>query len=111
MGRRGSPSMEGLHAAIRRVQAGGQNQQAAARQADVGMQQVAKAVEEVVRSSQQMATAAQQANNIAQAGGKAVEQTVASMGRIQEQVSVSAAKVTELGEMGQAIGAIVETID
>ena len=33
------------------------------------------------------------------------------MTRIQDQVQVSAHKVTELGAMGQAIGAIVETID
>ena len=103
--------MERLNTAIQQVQAGTQQQQHAAQQANEGMQQAAKSVEEVARSSQQMAETARQATMVAQTGGKAVEQTVASMGRIKEQVQVSSAPVTELGQMGQAIGAIVETID
>ncbi len=103
--------MDQLHAAIRQVQAGGQQQQDAAAQANEGMRQAAQSVEEVARSSQQMARTARQATEVAQTGGKAVEQTVASMGRIKEQVQLSSAKITELGQMGQEIGAIIETID
>ncbi len=103
--------MEQLQAAILHVHAGGQQQQEAARQANAGMQQAARAVEEVAHSSQQMAKAARLADSVAQTGGKAVEQTIVSMGRIKQQVGASATKITELGKMGQAIGAIVETID
>ncbi|HLK60020.1 MAG TPA: methyl-accepting chemotaxis protein [Chthonomonadaceae bacterium] len=104
-------NMEQLHAAIRQVQAEGQQQKQATQEASRSMQQASQAVEEVVRSSQQIADAARQANSIAQTGGQAVEQTVASMSRIKTQVTASAARVTELGKMGKAIGAIVETID
>jgi methyl-accepting chemotaxis protein len=103
--------MERLHAAVRQVQAGGQQQQVAAQQADTGMRESAMAVEHVAQSSQKMADATRQATEVAQAGSKAVEQTVASMKRIESQVQTSSQKVTELGAMGQAIGAIVETID
>lgn len=103
--------MQQLTAAVRQVQESGQHQVLAAQQANQGMQEASKAVEEVARSSQQMAHAARQANTVAQTGGKAVEQTVASMRRIKEQVATSAARITELGELSKAIGAIVETID
>lgn len=103
--------MEHFHGAVRQAQAGGREQQEAARQANAGMQQAAKAVEEVARSSQQMAETARQATEVAKTGGKAVAQTAASMERIKEQVQTSSLKVIELGQMGQAIGAIVVTID
>jgi methyl-accepting chemotaxis protein len=107
----GASEMERLHSAIAHVTQGGVQQQQAAQQANDNMRQAAQAAEEVARSAQQMATSAQQATAVATTGSKAVSQTVASMGRIQEQVAVSSARITELGAMGQAIGAIVETID
>ncbi|HZP83522.1 MAG TPA: methyl-accepting chemotaxis protein [Chthonomonadaceae bacterium] len=104
-------AMERLQASITQVQAGSQQQKAAAAQADEGMALAAQAVAEVARSAQQMAQTAQQAATVAQTGGKAVEATITSMSRIQEQVEASAAQVKELGQKGQEIGAIVETID
>jgi methyl-accepting chemotaxis protein len=104
-------AMERLHAAVTQVQASGERHQAVAHEADAGMQQAAQAVEQVATSAQQMAASAQQAAATAHTGGKAVEQTIASMSRIREQVEVSAQKVQELGRKGQEIGAIVETID
>ncbi len=104
-------AMERLQQAIAQVRAGGEAQQIAAQEADAGMQQAAQAVEEVARSAQQMASTAQHAASVAQTGGKAVEQTIESMSRIQEQVQVSSEKVLELGQKGQEIGAIIETID
>jgi len=104
-------SMERLQATIGQVQESSHRQQGAIQQADTGMRQAARSVDEVARSTQQMASGAQQSATIAQAGGKAVEQTIASMGRIREQVQASAEKVQELGQKSQEIGAIVETID
>jgi methyl-accepting chemotaxis protein len=106
-----SAEMERLHATVQQVQLGEQQQQLTVRQVNEGVHQTAKAVEEVARSSQQMAEAARRATNVAQTGSQAVKQTVTSMDRIQQQVHASAARVTELGQMGQAISAIVETID
>jgi methyl-accepting chemotaxis protein len=58
-----------------------------------------------------MAEAAQQASSVAKTGGRAVEETVQSMQRIQEQVAASTEKVRLLDQKSQEIGAIVETID
>ena len=103
--------MEHLHCAIAQVKQGGEQQQAAAEQASANMRQAAQAAEEVAEiGAADGRPTAQQASAVATTGSQAVAKTVASMSRIQEQVQVSSAKITELGQMGQAIGAIVETI-
>jgi methyl-accepting chemotaxis protein len=104
-------SMERLRDAIGRVQAGSAAQKSAVEQAEAGMQQAVLAVEGVLRGAHQMDSSSRQTATTAQGGGQAVEQTIASMGRIREQVAVSTLKVRELGVKGQEIGAIVETID
>jgi methyl-accepting chemotaxis protein len=58
-----------------------------------------------------MSSSAQQAAAIAQTGGQAVQETIQTMGRIQDQTLVSAQRVKELDQLGQQIGAIVETIE
>jgi methyl-accepting chemotaxis protein len=104
-------AMRRLSEAVHHVQSGSQQQQNAAHRADMGMTQATQAVQNVYQSAQQMAVAANEAASIAQDGGQSVQQTIASMGRIREQVEASALKVKELGQKGQEIGAIVETID
>ncbi len=104
-------AMQRLESAVTQVLAGGGRQQEAAQQANGGMQQAAQAVQQVAASAQQMASTAQQAASVAQTGGRAVEQTIESMARIKEQVQASSEVVRELGQKGQEIGAIVETID
>jgi methyl-accepting chemotaxis protein len=74
------------------------------------MHEAARVVEQVAASARQMTRTARQAAEAAQTGGRAVEQTVSTMGRIQQQVEGSSAVVKELGSKGRAIGAIVETI-
>src|SRR5579884_82533 len=106
-----SEAMQHLKQAMRQVQSSVADQQAASQQAETGMQQARQSVEEVASSAWQMASTAQQALAIAQDGGKAIEQTIASMSRIKEQVQVSAHKMHELGQKGKQIGAIAETID
>ena len=103
-------TMEQLKASTDKVQQSGLRQLKAAELADTGMKQTTQSVEEVVRSAQEMAANAMDAAAVAQTGGKAVEQTITSMGRIKNQVLVSSEKVKELGQRGQEIGAIVETI-
>jgi len=104
-------AMEQLQQAVSRVQRGGERQQQAIQQADEGMQQAADIVYTVTHSAQQMAGVAQQAASVARNGSESVEQTITSMNGIRAQVDASAAKVRELGEKGQLIGVIVETID
>ncbi|HLK56132.1 MAG TPA: nitrate- and nitrite sensing domain-containing protein [Chthonomonadaceae bacterium] len=104
-------AMEKLNGAIQQVQAQGLEQQQAVQLADNEVLQAAQSVEQVAHSARQVAENAQQSAGIARSGSLAIEQTIASMTRIREQVQGSAAKVRQLGEKGQEIGAIVETID
>jgi methyl-accepting chemotaxis protein len=104
-------NMHQLQSAIIQVQEGCMQQQSSARQADAGMKRAYEAVEAVARLSRTMAHSTEQAAQVARVGGTAVEQTIASMARIRDQVQVSSNRVMELGNMGQQIGVIVETID
>ncbi|HLK59036.1 MAG TPA: methyl-accepting chemotaxis protein [Chthonomonadaceae bacterium] len=108
---RAAHAMQQLQAALAQVQTGDRQQQHAVEQADTGMQQAATAVEAVTSQTLEMAQTAQQAATVAATGGQAVQQTIASMDRIQQQMQTSAGKVRELGEKGQQIGEIVETIN
>lgn len=81
-------AMSRLEQAVQSVQQGSQQQQVAIQQADQEMRQAASSVEEVAQSAQQAAATAQQAAQVAQQGGKSVEQTIASMSRIREQVEI-----------------------
>ncbi len=103
--------MEQLLSVLRQMKESSRLQMETTVQASDAMRQAGSAVEEVARSSQQMADGARRASEVAMSGTRSVEQTIASMSKIKEQVEVSAQKVEELGKMGQAIGAIVETID
>jgi methyl-accepting chemotaxis protein len=104
-------AVDELEAAIQQVKASSEVQKQSAAEAEEGMKQAAQAVEEVARSAQQMSSSAQQAAAIAQTGGQAVQETIQTMGRIQDQTRVSAQRVQELDKLGQQIGAIVETIE
>jgi methyl-accepting chemotaxis protein len=103
-------SMERLHLAINLVQQESVHQQEAVLNADQGMQEATKVVQSVTQSAEQMAQAVQKASQTAHSGGESVEQTITRMTRIQQQVEMSSEKVTELGQRGQEIGAIAETI-
>jgi methyl-accepting chemotaxis protein len=104
-------AVDKLESAIQQVKASSEVQKQSAAEAEEGMKQAAQAVEEVARSAQQMSSSAQQAAAIAQTGGQAVQETIQTMGRIQDQTRVSAQRVKELDQLGQQIGAIVETIE
>lgn len=106
-----SEAMERLQAAIIQVQAGNQQQREAANGVASEMQQTTKCFQSMASSAWQMKSAAEAATTAAKEGDGTVEKTITSMSRIQEQVSASANKVMELGQKGQEIGAIVETIN
>ncbi|MCC7369194.1 MAG: MCP four helix bundle domain-containing protein [Chloroflexi bacterium] len=73
--------------------------------------QMAAAVEEVASTAQTVAAASQQARTSAEQGARAVRETVAGMAEIAQVVTSAANKVHELGNLGEKIGAVVETID
>ncbi len=103
--------MEQLHGRVKQVLAGSRQQLDAAMQAASAMREAARAVEEVAKSSEQMANGARRASTVAQTGSDSVDQTIASMGRIKQNVGIAAERIAALGQMGDAIGTIVETID
>jgi methyl-accepting chemotaxis protein len=104
-------AVEYLQGAITQVQEAAHRQNEAVEQVDSGVRGTARVVQTVVAAAQQVANRAAQSEEIARTGGLAVEQTIVTIGRIREQVQLSAEQVLKLGHKGQEIGAIVETIN
>lgn len=75
------------------------------------MERLEKAIEQVQEGGERQRKATDQADQIAREGSKAVDQTVSSMQRIQHEVGQCSRVVADLGEKGQQIGEIVQTID
>ncbi|MGE3268140.1 MAG: methyl-accepting chemotaxis protein, partial [Chloroflexota bacterium] len=73
--------------------------------------QMADGVAQVAANAQSMADASEQAKASAELGAAAVRETVTSMREIQQVVAMAAGKVEDLGNLGERIGAVVETID
>jgi methyl-accepting chemotaxis protein len=82
-----------------------------ATQAANAMEKLQSHILDVQEGGAKQSSATKEASNTAVAVGKAVDNTVASMDRIQVQVQASSQAVSELGEKGQQIGAIVQTIE
>lgn len=79
--------------------------------AAVSVQRLDDAIESVKLLTTQQKETAGLAATVAKDGGDAVDRTVKSMGRIRHQVEESTEVVRRLGEQGQQIGAIVQTIE
>jgi methyl-accepting chemotaxis protein len=73
--------------------------------------EMAAGVEEVASNARRVAETSQQARASAERGAVAVRETVDSIHVITTVVSEAAARVSELGGLGDRIGAVVETID
>jgi methyl-accepting chemotaxis protein len=73
--------------------------------------QMAASIEQVAENAQTVAAASQQTRASAEQGAQAVRETVEGMQEIKAVVNTAAAKVEELGRLGEKIGAVVETID
>ncbi len=72
---------------------------------------MAAVVDEVATMASGVAAASQETRAAAEHGSTAVHETTAAMSEIQNVVTVAAARVQELGKLGEKIGAVVETID
>ena len=84
----------------------------------VAVSETSSTVEEVKQTAQvaslkarSVSEAAQKAVQTAQDGRRAVEESVAGMGRIQEQVEVIAGSIVKLSEQSQTIGEIITTVN
>ena len=96
--------------AVGAVHSSNERQQSAVQEADAEMREASAATEAGLLSSQQVAISVQQTASAALSGGEAVQQAIASMERIQQQVESTSERVRELGQKGQEIGGIIETI-
>jgi len=82
-----------------------------ASEAAAAMEQLDQAIALVNEGSVKQATAADEAAENVTSGIRAVEQTVETMRKIESQVNRSSDAVKDLGEKGQQIGEIVQTIE
>jgi methyl-accepting chemotaxis protein len=97
--------------AVDGIARGAQDQSRQVQATGANAQQMAASVEQVAAAAQQVTATSQQAKVAATQGAQAVHQTIAGMNAIQQVVTEAAAKVEELGRLGEKIGAVVETID
>ncbi len=95
--------MEELGAQASNVRSSSEAQEELIEEASIALNSATDGVSGVAASAQEMTAAAQE-------GNQAVVATIASMNRVQEQVSVSAAQVQELEQKGKQIGQIVSSI-
>ncbi|MFN0072193.1 MAG: methyl-accepting chemotaxis protein, partial [Chloroflexota bacterium] len=104
-------SVSQLMEAIDQVARGAQDQARSISEVSATSEQLSTGVEQVATTAQHVAAASMQTKASAEQGATAVRQTVAGMSEIQLVVSQAAAKVEELGQLGERIGTVVETID
>jgi hypothetical protein len=91
---------------------------AGATETAVAVSETTSTVEEVKQTAQVASTkarsvseAAQNALQVTHHGRKAVEESIAGMGRIQEQVEAIAESIVKLSEQSQTIGEIISTVN
>jgi methyl-accepting chemotaxis protein len=104
-------TVEQMTESISSIASGAQEQ---ARNVTISSEQaaaVSKLVQEVSVRTEGVKGAAVQSLQIAQKGGAAVAKAIDGMKRIQEAVTDSADKITELGKQSQQIGEIIQVID
>ncbi|MBL8096202.1 MAG: CZB domain-containing protein [Anaerolineales bacterium] len=104
-------SMNQMKSAIEGVAQGAQEQASAMTQASAIAQQINAAIEQVTASTTAVDRDSASAASAARAGVDVVSETLAGMNTIKVKVNVSAAKVREMGQRSDEIGAIVELID
>ncbi|HJN13588.1 MAG TPA: methyl-accepting chemotaxis protein [Pirellulaceae bacterium] len=89
---------------------GAQQQAAAVSQTVATVNEVAQTADQAAQRAGIVAEAAKQAETVGKAGRKAVEQSVASMDTVREQVQSVAQNILSLAERAQAIGEIIATV-
>jgi PAS domain S-box-containing protein len=84
---------------------------AAVNETTTTVDEVKHTAEGASEKSKKVSTAAQEAVTVAQSGRKAVEESVAGMNRIREQMASIAESIMRLSEQSQAIGEIIATVN
>ncbi len=100
-----------LSRAIESISRGATEQSRQVEAASVAATQMAGRVDRVAGNAGRLSAAGSQTKGAAEQGARAVEETVAGMAQIKEVVLHAAAKVEDLGNLGEKIGAVVETIN
>jgi methyl-accepting chemotaxis protein len=108
---RTAASVENMSRAIDGIAGGAQEQAKAVDKASEVTTRINAAIQQVADNAQTVTQNAAGAANQSRAGVQTVKETVTSMGLIRTKVSLSAARVEEMGSRSQEIGAIVETIE
>ena len=108
---RTAASVEQMKRAIDGVAKGAQEQAAAVGKASTITAQITTAIQQVAGNAEAVNQEATGAANAARTGSRTVEAAIAGMSSIKAKVGASAAKVREMGQRSDQIGAIVETID
>ncbi len=104
-------SMEQMRRAIDGVAKGAQEQAAAVGRSAAVTGQLSAVIRQVAGSAQAVTREAAGAAEAAQAGARTVTETIHGMEAIKAKVAGAAARVQEMGQRSDQIGAIVETID
>ncbi|MBO9541583.1 methyl-accepting chemotaxis protein [bacterium] len=100
-----------LAAAVASIAEGAISQAREVQETAATAQQMAQNVEQVSQSAQEVAETSALAKQASERGAQAVRATQTGMGEIQQVVAQAARKITELGQLSDTIGAVVETID
>jgi methyl-accepting chemotaxis protein len=104
-------AIDQLNGAVDSIAQSAQDQEQQVQAATATATEMAAGVEEVASNARRVAESSQQTRDAALRGATAVRETVESIGAITSVVSEAAARVAELGKLGDKIGAVVETID
>ena len=106
-----SSSVEQMGRAIEGVAKGAQEQAKAITQASQVTTRISSAIEQVANNAQSVARDSAEAAKHSRDGAQTVKDTISGMEAIRTKVSLSAAKVEEMGNRSGEIGVIVETIE
>jgi methyl-accepting chemotaxis protein len=105
-----SQTMGQLVGAIDHIAAGAQQQSRQAQQATIVIDSMVNAISGVAEQAASIATTSQAAAATARDGAVIVDQTLAGMNRVRDQVVSAAEKITTLGEYGSKIGEVMQVI-
>jgi methyl-accepting chemotaxis protein len=104
-------AMDHLQGAVDQVQSHNEMQRERIQDSVQEMMQVMQAVQLTTSLVNQVSETAKQATQSALEGGRSVQETLARIAAIQGHVEETSGKIRDLGNKGEAIGAIIETIE
>ncbi len=106
-----SSSVEQMNRAIEGVAKGAQEQANAIGKASQIASRIISAIEQVANNAQAVTQDSAKAASHSRAGAKTVQETILGMEAIRSKVGLSTAKMEEMGDRSEEIGAIIETIE